>query len=117
MAITCYSISGLDVRCDRPRLDPAAGRIEYLGCPLPCPRMPGLVLVPDDRLSGTRGDDGHVKLFADHRAPRRRTMVADVATREAHSFRPPDLALRDGVCCVGETDNPERAGYLREVPL
>ncbi len=44
-------------------------------------------------------------------------VLFDVATREARCFRPHDIALRDGVCYVGETDNPERTGYLWEVPL
>ncbi len=99
------------------RLDPRSGSVEYLGHPLPGERMPGLVVGSDGLLYGCGGAAYATRMFSYDRSTR---MATDLGP-----LHDPGLGVscwcthciteaRPGLFHVGETDNPDRSGYLWE---
>jgi len=97
------------------RMDPETIEFDYLGRPSVHPRMPALVIGDDGLFYGTCGDDWNVSIFTFDRKTRGFNIIAKVGCKDERCFRPHDIALIGEKIYVGETDNPQRTGYLWEV--
>ena len=97
------------------KMDPNTIEFEYLGRPAIPPRMPALILADDGLIYGTCGDDYHVSIFVFDRKTRGFNIIAQVQTEDEKCFRPHDIALIGSTIYVGETDHPQRTGYLWEI--
>ena len=97
------------------RMDPETIEFEYLGRPSVHPRMPAVVLAQDGLLYGTCGDDYNVSIFVFDRKTRGFEIIARVQTDDEKCFRPHDIAMIADRIYVGETDHPQRTGYLWEI--
>lgn len=112
------TVQGALVRIDPS--DPDTPKVEFLGKPLPKWRMPGLVCGDDGALYIVGGGEHDVHIVTFDRKTRRfRDLGRMIDERtDAPCYMPHDLALTpNGVAYVGETDHPERSGYLWECVL
>ena len=102
------------------RLDPRTALVEYLGHPLSGERIPGLVVGTDGLLYGCGGAAYATRMFRFDRATR---LAADLGPifdeqRKTSCWCTHSLTeARPGRFYVGETDNPDRSGYLWECSL
>lgn len=103
-------------------LDPASMAFRYLGHPLPAARMHGLLVGQDGLIYGAGGGKGKAEngMFAYDRESHRFHDLGliydpdeDCYNRVAHCLTMTD----DGTLFNGETDHPERSGYLWEVTV
>ena len=105
------------------RVDPAnpdEPKVEFLGKPLPKWRMPAIVCGDDGLLYIVAGGEYDVHIVTYDRKKGRFSDLGKVVDEEEEitCFMPHDLTLApDGVAYVGETDHPERSGYLYECVL
>jgi hypothetical protein len=97
------------------RMDPKTMAFEYLGRPSPHPRMPALIIGPDGLLYGTCGDNWNVSIFSFNRETRSFKIIAEIAAGDERCYRPHDICFMGKNIYVGETDNPQRTGYLWEI--
>ena len=100
-------------------LDPKSMKFRYLGHPLPASRIHGLILGRDGLIYGAGGSKGNAEngLFAYDRESEKfhdlgliYDPAEDCYNRVAHCLTMTD----DGTIINGETDHPERSGYLWE---
>ena len=105
------------------RIDPSAPDapgVEFLGKPLPKWRMPALVCAEDGLIYIVAGGEYDVHILTYDRKSRRFDDLGHVIDNDKKTacYMPHDLALTPGgVAYVGETDHPERSGYLWECVL
>ena len=97
------------------RMGPRTVEFEYLGRPSPHPRMPAVVLAEDGLLYGTCGDDYNVSIFVFDRKNNGFKTIAKIEAEDEQCFRPHDIAMIGDKVYVGETDHPQRTGYLWEI--
>lgn len=97
------------------KMDPKSMKFEYLGRPSLFPRMPALIMDENGLFYGTCGDDWNVEVFTFDRETRGFKIIAKLMSDDVRCFRPHDIAVIDNKLYVGETDNPQRTGYLWEV--
>jgi len=101
------------------RFDPIKRNLQYLGKPTETARMPGLVLGEDNLIYGTAGMRQPCLFAFDIKRDTFHILgtIRDDDTGAACHI-PHDLTVADdGRIFVGETDNPERSGYLWECVL
>lgn len=95
------------------RLAPRSGRLDYLGKPFPGQRLSGLTLGDDGRIYLCGGSDRQAMLGRYDRRAGRFEILGRIQTPDGKvCFRAHELVKVGGVVYVGETDNPERSGYL-----
>ena len=99
------------------RIDPDTCDIDYLGRPSPYPRIPAVIIGQDGLLYGVCGDDWQVKVFTFDRKTHGFEIIGDIACDKERCFRPHDMAILGNKIYVGETDNPNRCGFLWECHL
>jgi hypothetical protein len=95
------------------RLDPRAGKLEYLGKPFPGRRLPGMALADDGWLYLCGGQRPASILARYHREERRFEHLGVVehsdGTKLSYCH---ELCVVGDTVYAGETDNPTRSGYL-----
>ncbi len=99
------------------RLDPESVEVKYLGRPLARPRIPGLIVGKDGLIYGCGGDDYDTHLFAYDRDTAHFFDLGPIydSERKTSPFLTHVICEpRPGLFYVGETDNPDRSGYLWE---
>ena len=95
------------------RINPESGELAYIARPVPHTRLPAMVFGPDGRLYGIGGDKYSNALWALDVDTARTEVIGKVETEDGLTlFRPHDMVCIDGVFYIGETDNPDRSGYL-----
>ena len=99
------------------RLDPREHTVAFLGKPHHERRIQGLCVGPDGCIYGAGGRrDTH--LFRYDRDDRRFAVISDlIAPDGKRCIYPHDIVSVNGTIYVGETDTPDRSGYLWEVTL
>jgi hypothetical protein len=100
--------------------DPDAPEVRFLGKPLSKWRLPALTCGEDGLLYLVAGGEYDVHVVTYDRQTGRFDDLGRVVDEEKglSCYMPHDLALTaDGVAYVGETDHPERSGYLWECRL
>jgi hypothetical protein len=99
------------------RLDPRSVEVRYLGHPLTSGRIAALVVGQDGRIYGCGGVDYDTYLFAYDRATDKFDVLGPIydPQRDTSCWHTHALCeVHEGLFYVGETDNPDRAGYLWE---
>jgi hypothetical protein len=95
------------------RLDPRAGKLEYLGKPFPGQRLPGMAVGEDGWIYLCGGKRPASMLARYHREEKRFEHLGVVehsdGTRLSYCH---DLCVIGNTVYAGETDNPTRSGYL-----
>jgi hypothetical protein len=102
------------------RVDPRTKQVEYLGHPLSGERMPGLVVGSDGLLYGCGGASYATRLFSFDRKTRTSVDFGPIydPQRKTSCWCTHCLTeAKPGQFFVGETDNPDRSGYLWECTL
>jgi len=102
------------------RIHAESARVEYLGHPAPTRRMPGLKNFRDDLLLGCCGDEDGGCLFIYNKKNKHFDVLGPIIdSRTGLSlYRTHDLEIgSNGHIFVGETDVPNRSGYLWEIEL
>lgn len=95
------------------RLDPETGEVKFLGKPFPGTRMPGLGLGQDGWLyiSGAREFGSLLGRY--NREEERFENLGKVEHKDGtFLYYAHELVVIDDVVYIGETDNPNRSGYL-----
>jgi sugar lactone lactonase YvrE len=99
------------------RLDPRTVEVTYLGHPLAGPRVSALVLGHDGLIYGSGGTHYDTHLFAYDRESGQSLVLGAIYDPQRETSNWTTHALcepRPGLFYVGETDNPDRSGYLWE---
>jgi hypothetical protein len=95
------------------RLDPRAGKLEYLGKPFTGKRLPGMALGEDGWIYLCGGRE-HFSMLARYSLEENRfEMLGEVRHADGTGLHYcHEIVVANGVVYVGETDNPGRSGYL-----
>jgi hypothetical protein len=102
------------------RLNTKTAKSEYLGHPAPTRRMPGLLNYKSGLLLGICGDEDGGTMFTYDIEKNFLKVLGPIIDSETgmYLYRTHDLRLgSNGMIYLGETDVPDRSGYLWEIEL
>ena len=102
------------------RINTKTTETEYLGHPAPTRRMPGLLNFKDGLLLGICGDEDGGTMFTYDIEKKYLKVLGPIVDSETglYLYRTHDLRLAsNGLIYLGETDVPDRSGYLWEIDV